>query len=151
MALEKSFRSLLSLQFGTVLLNCFLSWFDTKVPVEQLEWTFMLHFSPSFHPNPSPLLLQRNSRLCSFCDTAWRPQGARGRLLDSSCCPGAAAQRTPVPVLPSSQGSPGGCTELRVICWTCLVVPAAASMTAVPVLPISSELGEEEVRALGEG
>ena len=114
----------LFLLFCVVLLNCLLSDAETKVPMDQLQWTFMLRFSPSSHPNPSPLLLQRNSRLCSFCDTAWRPQGAQGCLLDSSCCPGAAAQRTPVPVLPSSQGSPGGCRKLGTVCWTTPVVPA---------------------------
>ena len=120
---KKLLRFLLLL-FCVVLLNCLFSSAETKVPMVQLEWTFMLHFSPSSHPNQSPLLLQRNSRLCSFCDTAWRPQGARGRLLDSSCCSGAAAQRTPVSVLPSSQGSPGGCRKLGTVCWTTPVVPA---------------------------
>lgn len=52
-----------------------------KSLLEQLEWNFLLHFSSSFHPNQSPLVIQRNSCLCSFSVTAWKLQGSRGHLL----------------------------------------------------------------------
>ena len=53
------------------------------------------------YENQSLLLLYKNSHLSHF-DSFLQPQAAQVPLLDSSRCPSTAAQRMPVPTLPSS-------------------------------------------------
>ena len=150
MALEKSFRFLLSLQFCIVLLSCLSSWFDTKVPMEHLEWTFMLNASPSSCPNQSLLLLQWKLPL----DLLWcclEAAGTRCHLLGSSHCPDTAADGTSVPVLPSSSGLPGGCMEVRAVRWTPPIVPVRKHRghhCQPCLIPQGSPGGPRELRAI---
>ena len=61
------------------------------------------------------------------------------------------AHRAPVPVLPSSSGLTWRLQEAQGHLLDSYCLSAAAQWIPVLVLPFSSELGEEEVRGLGEG
>lgn len=65
-----------------------------KSLLEQLEWNFLLHFSSSFHPNQSPLVIQGTAASVASLSL---PGSCRG--LGAICYASTAAQRMPVTVL----------------------------------------------------